>query len=47
LKKLQQEVFEMAFRLQDDELQAKKGQPSLEDEDTGVQWKNDVPGQSA
>jgi Skp family chaperone for outer membrane proteins len=47
LKKLQQEVFEMAFRLQDDELQAKKGQPSLEDEDTGVQWKNDVPGESA
>ena len=36
----------MAFRLQDDINQAAKGQPSLEDEDTGVQWKNDAPGAS-
>jgi len=38
---LQKKVFESAFRLNDNRLQAAKGQPSLDSEDTGVQWKND------
>lgn len=38
---LQTKVFEAAFRLQDNLNQSQKGQPSLDTEDTGVQWKND------
>jgi hypothetical protein len=37
---MQKKAFEVAFRLKDDRLQARKGQPSLADEDMGVQWKN-------
>jgi hypothetical protein len=39
---MQKRFFEFAFRLDDDERQIAKGQPSLNDEDTGYQWKNDV-----
>ena len=39
--KLQKQAFEVAFRKQDDILQNKKGQPSLDDEDDGKQYKND------
>jgi len=35
---LQRKVFDAAFRLQDDIKQAAKGQPSLEQEDTGEQY---------
>lgn len=38
---MQKLAFEVAFRAIDDENQRKKGEPSLENEDTGVQWKND------
>jgi len=38
---LQELAFKAAFRLRDDVLQRLKGQPSLDAEDTGVQWKND------
>jgi hypothetical protein len=38
---MQKKVFDAAFRLQDNRKQAAKGQPSLDGEDTGVQWKND------
>jgi hypothetical protein len=38
---LQKEAFKVAFRLTDDRLQVAKGQPVLDDEDTGVQYKND------
>lgn len=38
---LQKQAFEVAFRLRDNRLQGEKNQPSLDDEDTGVQWKND------
>ena len=31
----------MAFRIEDNKRQQLKGQPSLDVEDTGVQWKND------
>ena len=34
-------VIEIAFRLEDDRKQALKGQPSLDKEDTGKQYKND------
>lgn len=30
--------FRVGFRKRDNELQAAKGQPSLDDEDTGKQW---------
>lgn len=33
--------YEASFRLRDNIAQAKKGQPSLDGEDTGRQWKND------
>lgn len=38
---LQRKFFEYAFRADDDVKQAAKGQPSLTNEDTGYQWKND------
>lgn len=38
---MQKKFFEFAFRLDDDEKQKAKGQPSLTNEDTGYQWKND------
>jgi hypothetical protein len=38
---LQKKLFDAAFRGQDNVNQAKKGQPSLDNEDTGRQWKND------
>ena len=34
-------AFEIAFRFEDNEKQKLKGQPSLDVEDTGKQWKND------
>lgn len=40
-KYLQELAFKASFRLRDDILQRLKGQPSLDAEDTGVQWKND------
>lgn len=42
---LQRRVFEMAFRMKDNKLQAVKGQPSLDlaVEDTGKQYMNDKP----
>ena len=40
--KLQNKAFEMAFRIEDNILQEKKGQPSLDNDDTGAQWKNDA-----
>jgi hypothetical protein len=39
---LQTKVYEAAIRLSDNKKQAAKGQPSLDLEDTGVQWKNDT-----
>ena len=38
---MQKKFFEYTFRKGDDMRQAEKGQPSLENEDTGYQWKND------
>eukprot|EP00600_Ochromonadales_sp_CCMP1393_P004728 CAMPEP_0174960084 /NCGR_PEP_ID=MMETSP0004_2-20121128/3520_1 /TAXON_ID=420556 /ORGANISM="Ochromonas sp., Strain CCMP1393" /LENGTH=149 /DNA_ID=CAMNT_0016208443 /DNA_START=204 /DNA_END=653 /DNA_ORIENTATION=- len=38
---MQRKAFKMAFRLQDNKKQEEKGQPSLDVEDTGEQWKND------
>ena len=38
---IQKKLFEAAFRLADNRKQAAKGQPSLDTEDTGVQWKNE------
>jgi hypothetical protein len=38
---MQELAFKASFRLRDDILQRLKGQPSLDAEDTGVQWKND------
>jgi hypothetical protein len=38
---LQRTVFNAAIRQQDNIKQAKKGQPSLDVEDTGTQWKNE------
>lgn len=38
---LQNKAFEMAFRIEDNVLQLAKGQPSLDNDDTGAQWKND------
>jgi hypothetical protein len=38
---LQRRAFEVAFRIDDDENQKRKGQPSLDDEDDGKQYKND------
>lgn len=38
---LQNKAFEMAFRIEDNILQEAKGQPSLDNDDTGAQWKND------
>lgn len=34
-------AFEVEFRKRDNELQKKKGQASLDEEDTGTQWHND------
>ena len=39
--KSQKEFFEYTFRVEDNKRQALKGQPSLDGEDTGTQWKND------
>ena len=39
--KLQKQAFLVAFRQRDNLLQQKKGQPSLDIEDTGKQYKND------
>lgn len=39
---LQTLAYEKAFRLIDDEKQAAKGQPSLDNDDTGDQWANDA-----
>ena len=39
---LKTKVYEAAIRLSDNKKQAAKGQPSLDAEDTGVQWKNDA-----
>ena len=38
---LQNKAFKMAFRILDNKKQSDKGQPSLDREDTGIQWKND------
>ena len=38
---LNKKLFEASFRMRDNAAQAKKGQPSLDSEDTGKQWKND------
>ena len=38
---MQELAFKASFRLRDDILQRLKGQPSLDAEDTSVQWKND------
>ena len=38
---LNKKLFEASFRLRDNLAQAAKGQPSLDNEDTGRQWKND------
>ena len=40
--KLLNKVYLLALRKEDDRKQALKGQPSLDLEDTGVQYKNDV-----
>lgn len=39
--KLQDVLYEVAYRSIDNQLQQRKGQPSLDDEDTGEQYKND------
>lgn len=39
--KLQKEAFNYAFRIDDNFKQALKGQPSLDNEDTGKQYKLD------
>lgn len=39
---MQKLAFEVAFRVDDNERQIQKGQPSLDNEDTGEQWKNDA-----
>ena len=38
---LNKKLFEASFRLRDNKAQAAKGQISLDNEDTGKQWKND------
>jgi hypothetical protein len=38
---MQRLAFEYAFRKKDDEKQRAKGQPSLDDEETGEQFLND------
>ena len=38
---LEKKLSELAFRYNDNLKQKAKGQPSLDVEDTGVQWKND------
>ena len=38
---LNKKVFEASFRMRDNLAQAAKGQPSLDNEDTGKQWRND------
>lgn len=38
---LNKKLFEASFRMKDNAAQAAKGQPSLDVEDTGKQWKND------
>lgn len=38
---LNKKLFEASFRMRDNAAQMKKGQPSLDFEDTGTQWKND------
>lgn len=39
---IQNKLFEVSFRIYDDLKQKEKGQPSLDEEDTGLQWKNDL-----
>jgi len=39
--KLQDVLYEVAYRAIDNQLQQQKGQPSLDNEDTGIQYKND------
>lgn len=39
--KLQTRAFEAAFRIEDDQKQAMKGQPSLNVEETGAKFRND------
>jgi hypothetical protein len=41
LFEMEQIAFEMAIRKDDNEKQKLKGQPSLDDEDTGAQYRND------
>lgn len=38
---MQRQAFKVSFRIADNKLQEKKGQPSLDVEDTGIQWRND------
>ena len=39
--KLLNKAYLVALRIEDDQRQVKKGQPSLDGEDTGRQYKND------
>lgn len=38
---MNKKLFEASFRMKDNLAQSAKGQPSLDSEDTGTQWKND------
>jgi hypothetical protein len=38
---MKRKAFKVDFRIKDNKAQKKKGQPSLDSEDTGTQWKND------
>lgn len=41
-KALKRVAFETEYRKKDDILQKQKGQPLLDDEETGVKWHNDA-----